>query len=55
MRRSHEIQIHNKNAFGMGNGVDGIVIKGQDPTKGESGTGRNSSDEITPTKESKQE
>lgn len=55
-RKSHEIQIHNKNAFGIGNGVDNIVIKGQDPTAGSSGTGRNStSDEITPTKESKQE
>ena len=48
-RKSHEIQIHNKNAFGIGNGVDNIVISGQDPNAGSSG------DEVTPTKESTKE
>ena len=48
---SHEIE--RKHHFGMGNGVDGIVIRGQDP---DAGLGRNSmSEEITPTKEDKQE
>ena len=52
VRKSHEVQRDHK--FGMGNGVDGVVIKGQDPE--EMGTGENStSEEITPTKESKQE
>lgn len=50
VRKSHDIE--RQHTFGMGTGAgDGIVIKGQDPD-----TSRNStSEEITPTKESKQE
>ena len=49
LRKSHEMQ--RNHAFG-----EGLVIKGQDPEAGMTGTQTNStSEEITPTKESKRD
>lgn len=52
VRKSHEIERQHRFGMGRGDG-NGIVLKGQDPDEGAGGNG--TSEEITPTKESKQE